>query len=307
MKAIILAAGIGNRLKPITDEKCKTLVQVNGIPMIGYILQSLSIPQISEIIICYGYKAEQLKEYINSNFPNLEIKFIENKEYLITNNMYSLFLAKELLNDDIILMNSDLVYDPIIIKEMVSIHKNLVAVDKGNYNLESMKIIVEDGIIHSISKEIDEKDAYGCSIDIYRIQKDSILHIISEMEEIINTNGDRNQWTEKMLDNLFRSKKLISFPFDIRSKKWYEIDNFDDLVNAEILFNQKIINLSKTKVFFIDRDGTLTYGSSKISGTDLFLKKLRDKNIKYYILTNNSSKTPQQHLQTFKQVGLEVK
>ena len=306
MKAVILAAGIGSRLRSITDEKCKTLVEVNGLPMISHILNSLSISEITEIILCCGYKADQLKNYVKKTHEDLNIIFVENNEYDITNNMYSLYLSKELLTEDFILMNADLVFDPSIIKEMVSIPKNIIAVEKGNYLVEAMQIIVEDGVIKTISKQIGEKLAFGSSIDIYRIQKDTIPVILEEMKKIIVELGDRNQWTEKMLDNLFRSGRVIFKPFDIEGRKWYEIDDDTDLANAEMLFNDKLGDISKIKVFFIDRDGTLTNENKKIPGTDLFLEAIQKRKKKFYILTNNSSKTPEQHYNTFINSDLNI-
>ena len=94
MKAVILAAGIGSRLRPLTDNVPKCMVEVNGIKIIEKQIKSLLNNGIKEIAVVTGYQHEILNKYLNENFPFIEI--IDNKEYLKTNNMYSMFLTKNL-------------------------------------------------------------------------------------------------------------------------------------------------------------------------------------------------------------------
>ena len=221
--------------------------------------------------------------------------------------MYSLYLAKKYLDDDIILMNADLVYGQNVIKGLLKQKTSSVAVDVGNYIDESMKVIVNNNIIKSISKKIPRKNFYGSSIDIYKINKSDCGIIKNEMKRIIKEKKDLNQWTEVMLDNLFKTGKLIANPYDIGSEKWFEIDNFEDLAKAEILFNDKIKRLRDKKIFFIDRDGTLTLGNNIIDGSIDFLNKLKKTNKIFYVLTNNSSKTANEHLEKFNKIGLNLR
>jgi len=307
MKAIILAAGIGSRLRPMTNEKPKTLVRVNNKPMLGRIIDSLYENGIKDVVICTGFESSQIINYCKNNYSFINFHFVENREYEDTNNMYSLFLAKEYLNDDIILMNADLVFDSEIIKGLIKQEGTAVAVDKGRYIEESMKIIVKDGIIKSISKKINEGDAYGCSIDIYKISGEDTRLLIEEMEVIIRDKKDRNQWTEVMLDNLFSSGKIKAKPFNIGNNRWYEIDNYDDLSKAEILFNDNISKLKNKKIFFLDRDGTLTLGENVIEGALDFLNYLKKENKYFFVATNNSSLTPKEHLGRFNKLGLNLK
>jgi HAD superfamily hydrolase (TIGR01450 family) len=307
MKAIILAAGIGSRLQPMTNKKPKTLIKVNNKPMIGYIIDSLYRNGIENIVICTGFETSQIVNFCKNNYSLINFNFVENKEFEDTNNMYSLFLAKKYLDDDIILMNADLVFDAEIIKGLIEQEGTCVAADKGNYIEESMKVIVKNGIINNISKKISEKDAYGCSIDIYKIDKEDTKFLVSEMENIIEKQGDKNQWTEVMLDNLFSAGKIIAKPFNIDGKKWYEIDNYQDLSNAEIIFNESIKKIRDKKIFFIDRDGTLTLGKSVIKGAIEFLNSLKREDKYFFVATNNSSITPKEHLDRFNKLGLGLK
>ncbi|NSW90068.1 MAG: phosphocholine cytidylyltransferase family protein [Firmicutes bacterium] len=240
MKAVILAAGIGSRLRPITDNTPKTLVKVNGKPIINYILDAIQSVGIYDVIICNGYKAAKLVNHCRTYYPDINFIFVENKEYDSTNNMYSFYLAKDYLDDDIILMNADVVFDKDILKGMILQHNTMVAVERGRYLGESMKIIVEQGIIKGISKEFSAEQSYGTSIDIYKIMKDDLECIKNEMYEIIEIKNEKTRWTEVMLNNLFNNGELIAFPYDIFNKKWVEIDNYMDLMEAEKLFGEEI-------------------------------------------------------------------
>ena len=105
MRAIILAAGVGSRLKPITKNKPKTLVIVVDKPILGHIIDSLISNGILEVIICVGFQARKVIDFCKNSYPNVSFFFVHNKKYDSTNNMYSLYLAKKYLDQNIILMN----------------------------------------------------------------------------------------------------------------------------------------------------------------------------------------------------------
>ncbi|MFW6121706.1 MAG: sugar phosphate nucleotidyltransferase, partial [Petrotogales bacterium] len=112
MQAVILAAGRGNRLRPITDKIPKVLVEVNGIPFLTNDLEALAKhKEIEEAIIVVGYKKELIIERIGNYYKNIRIKYVENKDWESTNNIYSLWLAKPLLEDDFILMEGDIFFE----------------------------------------------------------------------------------------------------------------------------------------------------------------------------------------------------
>lgn len=292
MKAIILAAGIGSRLRPITNSKPKTMVKVNGTPMIGGIIISLKNAGINEIIVCTGYKSDSITQYLEKTFSkDIDFTFVHNSEYLSTNNMYSLYLARNHMDEDIIIMNADLVYDSQIMLDLVNHVGNAVAVDKDRYLEESMKITVNKGFISSISKKVKESDAYGCSIDIYKFDKSSTDILKLEITQIIEQEKDLNQWTEVLLDKVFSSEKIKSKPMDIKKMPWYEIDNFEDLAAAEILFNKKLDTIKNRNCFILDKDGTLTIGSKAIDGASDFIDSLSLLGKKWIVASNNSSKT----------------
>jgi len=306
MKALILAAGVGSRLRPITNSKPKTLVEVNSKPMLGKIIDNLVANDIHEIIICTGYQSEKIRNYCQQTYPNQSISFVENEEFESTNNMYSLYLAREHLRGDLLVMNADLFFDEEVITNLIGASGTAFAVDVGRYMEESMKVSTKDNVITNISKTIPPETAYGCSIDVYRFSDQDTKILATEMVQIIESENDRNQWTEVLLDRLCSSGRITPKVCPINKARWFEIDNFDDLAAAEILFNSKLSDLSSKKIFFIDRDGTLTLGNSKITGAENFINYLNNHNKTYYVLTNNSCHTPAVHYEILSQAGLPL-
>ena len=126
MKFILLAAGKGSRLLPETKIKPKTLVKINGKPILEYILIACDKAGLKQIIICTGFKASQIVNFCK-NFPHLNFTFVENKKYKTTNNIYSIYLAIEYLNDDIIVMDADTIVSTNIISGLVKQKKTSLA------------------------------------------------------------------------------------------------------------------------------------------------------------------------------------
>lgn len=306
MKAILLAAGIGSRLHPLTQNKPKTLVKVNGVPILKRAVEALLKNGIRDIVICCGCGADQLVEYCSRTFPGTPISFVHNERYAATNNMYSLFLARGHLTDDTLILNGDVVFEEGIAAALRDKPGNWVAVEKGRYREESMKVTVREGHIRSISKKIPPEAAYGCSLDIYKFGKESLPALVREMEKIIVGGKDLNQWTEVMLDRLFQTDELAARPLDINPARWYEIDDLADLSLAEIAMNPAVERLAEKKLFIVDGDGTLFIGSRPLPGAREFLDRLAALGKKYYLMTNNSSKSRRRHYEELKALGFPL-
>lgn len=235
MKAIILAAGYGSRLRPITDNLPKCMVEVNNVKIIEKQLSNLirNGIELKDIIVVTGYKSDKLKNYINEIYKGVNI--VENKVYESTNNMYSLYLTKEYVKDDnFILMNADVYYEEAIIKELLeNDFENLIVCDDGIYIEESMKIVKNGNAITNISKAITKENAYGVSIDVYKLSKQSGKKLFSIIDKIINVDKNLNSWTEVALDMLLKEEEFHSLDMKYN---WVEIDNHEDLKHAEELF-----------------------------------------------------------------------
>lgn len=235
MRAIILAAGLGTRLRPITNEVPKCMVSVNGICIIDKQINNLHKAGVNDIVVVGGYKAEILKKHLERYEG---ITFVNNYRYAETNNMYSLYLALKHIGDsEFLLMNSDVYFDASIIEGLLGRNtegKSLIACDSSSYLEESMKITIdESGKIKHISKKITENEYYAVSIDVYKLNSDAVNTLSKEVCDTIEVKKDENSWTEVALDAIFDRTAFV--PFVIRGR-WFEIDNHADLQRAEQLF-----------------------------------------------------------------------
>ena len=240
MKAIILAAGLGTRLRPLTDEVPKCMISVNGIRIIDKQINNLHKHGITDIIIVGGYKADVLKKHLRI-FP--DITFIDNIHYAETNNMYSLYLAlQEMGKAEFLLMNADVYYDAHIIAGLLSPvnkERSMIACDGNGYMEESMKITLDGkGVVNHIGKKIAEEEYYAVSIDVYKLNELAATALFEEVKKIIEIQGDRNSWTEVALDGIF---DIVDFKPYVIEGRGFEIDNHEDLKRAEKLFEGDVI------------------------------------------------------------------
>jgi len=240
MKAIILAAGSGSRLRPLTDNRPKTLVDVNGIPILQYIIDSLLFNKIDEIIICTGYRSNQIKTFCKEVYTTNSFTFIENREYDSTNNLYSLYLAREHIYEDFLLMNADLVFEPVIISLLLKSKTSAFCIDEGIWLEESMKVISnKDGVINAISKKIPADISSGVSIDVYKFLSEDCNTLRNAVENAIERDKRINDWTEALLNDLLQASDIYVKSINIAPNKWVEIDDFNDLELANETFIRK--------------------------------------------------------------------
>lgn len=236
MKAIILAAGLGSRLRPITDTVPKCMVPVNGCPIIDKQISNLlnSGVMLSDVYVVAGYRHEVLECHLKETYPDVNV--IPNLRYGETNNMYSLYMAEDKVRGEgFLLMNGDVYFDENIIAGMLRVEDtvSLIACDRSGYIAESMKVTVENGCINHISKTITEKEFYAVSIDVYRFSPEACNFLFKEISETICDRKDENSWTEVAIDKILTNTRFVPY---LISSRWVEIDNHDDLAQAESLF-----------------------------------------------------------------------
>ena len=237
MKALILAAGLGTRLAPITDEKPKCMTEVvDGKSIIQKQIENLKENGINDITIVTGYKTELLINYVTEIDSN--IHFIESVDYKTTNNMYSAFLGKENVDDsEFVMMNADVFFDSSVLKSLLSFESaDAIVVDIGRYIDESMKVIEKDDKLVAISKGIKREDALGCSIDVYKFSKEGSKAFFEKCNEYINDKKELKLWSEVALNDILSTCNFKACPLVGR---WFEIDNHDDLKAARELFGER--------------------------------------------------------------------
>lgn len=233
MKALILAAGLGTRLAPLTDSVPKCMVKVNHLTIIEKQIENLISNDIKDITVVSGYKHDVLEEFVTKKYPF--IKFITNENYLNNNNMFSAYLARNYLSgESFYMMNADVFFDEDIIAELSKDkYKNAIATQKGEYLEESMKIKYDGDKITEISKQIKKEDSFGTTIDVYKFSKDASEAFFQKCINYIENRKELNLWSEVAINDIFNE---INFIPCIIKGRWVEIDNFEDLTLAKSIF-----------------------------------------------------------------------
>ena len=244
MQAIILAAGMGRRLGELTKENTKCMVPVNGVRLIDRLLGQLSGLKLNRVIIVVGYQGQKLIDYIGNRYEGkLKIEFAENPIYDKTNNIYSLSMVKDKLQeDDTLLIESDLIFSdrffPMIIENP---YPNLALVAKYESWMDGtmVRLDEEQHIVNFISKDAfdySDVDSYYKTVNIYKFSKDFLQYQYVPFLDAYTKAVGNNEYYENVLRiiSMLNSHHMKALP--IGNEKWYEIDDKQDLDIAEALF-----------------------------------------------------------------------
>lgn len=242
MQALILAAGMGRRLGELTKENTKCMIKVHGVSLIERMLTQLSEFPFKRVIIVVGYQGGKVKELIGSSYKGLPVKYVENEIYDTTNNIYSLALAKHLLlEDDTVLLESDLIISKEIIADLITNpYPSLAVVAKYQSWMDGTVVTIgEDSSISGFIPKRDFNsnhiDQYYKTVNIYKFSRSfSRTHYVPFLDAYTCAIGN-NEYYEQVLRviTLLEKPEIKALKTD---GKWYEIDDIQDLDNAEVLF-----------------------------------------------------------------------
>ena len=244
MQALMLAAGMGKRLGNYTKNATKCMVPVNGKTLIEYAIESLIYAGIKKFTMVVGYKKDVLKNFLKGKYPQIQIDFIDNDVYDSTNNIYSLYLARDVLSsDDTILLESDLIFDKEIIREIVSSpEKNLAVVSHfENWMDGTVTVLNEEKTIKRIVSKSDfdwnKIDSYYKTVNIYKFSKEFSKNIYMPFLGAYQTAYSKNEYYETVLKVISYLDGDILKAHLVDGSRWYEIDDPADLKIASTRFS----------------------------------------------------------------------
>ncbi len=243
MQALILAAGMGNRLGKYTKENTKCMLEVNGKKLIEYVLDMLHNTGIKKLVLVVGYKKENLMRYLGDSYKDVKIEYIENPIYAKTNNIYSLYLARDkLAQDDTILLESDLMFEEEILQKLVEDKRpSLAVVDKYQAWMDGTSAVLDenDNILNFFPKKLfrfqDVEDYYK-TVNIYKFSKSFSQKVYIPFLEAYSKAMGENEYYESVLRVLTILGDIELKALRLDGQKWYEIDDVQDKANAEIIF-----------------------------------------------------------------------
>ena len=257
MQAVILAAGLGRRLGEFTAENTKCMLQVNGTRLIDRMLRQLSALNLKRIVVVVGYAAENLRQHIRQTHPELNVVFVENDIYDKTNNIYSLWLARDLMaEDETLLLESDLIFEDELLRLAVDSPEPSVAlVAKYQTWMDGTMVRIDDdhNIVNFIPKTAfcyADTAFYYKTVNIYKFSRSfTVDHYLPFLEAYIRVLGE-NEYYEQVLRviTLIDNSGIKALP--VGSLNWYEIDDVQDLRIAETIFAEPKERLKKMQHSF---------------------------------------------------------
>ena len=243
MQAIILAAGMGKRLKELTQNRTKCMVEVNGVTLIDRMLHQIEQHKLSRIVIVVGYEGEKLIEYIDTLDIKTPITYINNPIYDKTNNIYSLALAKDYLcEDDTLLFESDIIVEDSVLDMLLDDERDTLAlVDKYESWMDGTCVkLADDDSIESFvpgkSFKFNEAHEYFKTVNIYKFSRRfSQTHYVPFLDAYSKALGN-NEYYEQVLRVITMLDEPVIKAKRLSGQLWYEIDDVQDLDIASSMF-----------------------------------------------------------------------
>lgn len=245
MKALILAAGFGKRLQPITNEIPKAMVEVNGTPLLVNALNNLAdIGNIDDIGIVVGHMAEYIRNNIGDEWRAIPVSYFENTRYLETNNIVSLYQACDFCNDEMLMLECDLYYHKEMLERLVA-GKGDCSILVSPFNPETMdgSVVRSEGdkavelILGKWQEEGFDYSRMKKTVNMYRFTKAFTKVYMPLIKWYIENMGEQSYY-EKVLGSLMYYRECDIRIVEVSEKMWCEVDNSDDLRRARERFGR---------------------------------------------------------------------
>ena len=250
MQAIILAAGMGKRLGALTHDNTKCMIRVGGKTLIERLLCQLDRLCLERIILVVGYKAQELKEFITTLHVQTPVMYVENTVYDKTNNIYSLYLAKEYMcEQDTLLFESDIIMEDAVLDKLISNpYPDLALVDKYESWMDGTVVTIdeENRIVRFIPNGqflYEEIPSYYKTVNVYKFSKSFSKNRYVPFLEAYCTALGNNEYYEQVLRVITMVDNSGMHVLPLSGEQWYEIDDIQDLDIAESIFRDDSYDL----------------------------------------------------------------
>ena len=241
MIGVILAAGMAKRLRPLTDTKPKCLLKVGDRTLLERTIDAIAATGITELVVVTGYRGEMIREWINTHRQTLKWTFIDNADYEHNNNIYSLWLAGQVVRgQEFLLMDSDILCDPQAVAEVARQEEPALALNRHELGEEEMKIVVDrDNRITEISKTCRVEDAVGESVGIEKMTAAYSEALYRELDQMIEKEGLIDIFYERAFERLIPQGHTFKVVDTTRFFS-YELDTPEDFERATALLPEEL-------------------------------------------------------------------
>ena len=244
--ALLLAAGTGSRLLPLTNTSPKCLTLVSEISILERLVENLRLQGFKKIVVVTGHLSFVIEDFLGTKYNGMDIEYIHSPLYKTTNNIYSLWIVREKMTEPFVLIESDLVFDSRLLNEMV--YPDRIAVASIADWMNGTTVLTNgDNKVLEFNKDvlpIGNKVKYK-TVNIYSFSVESWKTISKRLDEHI-TEGKVNGYYEIVFAELVYEKALSLESVSFDSQNWYEIDTSEDLAEAVKLFPVSSLMISKT-------------------------------------------------------------
>ena len=242
MIGVILAAGMAKRLRPLTDTMPKCLLKVGGRTLLERTVDAMHQAGISEFVVVTGYRGDMIREFLTAYDKSLSFTFLHNADYEHNNNIYSLWMAGEVVRDkDFLLMDSDILCDPAAVVRIANEPTAALAVNRHACGEEEMKVVVDaDMRITEISKTCRPEDAMGESVGIEKITADYSEALYRELDQMILEEKLIDIFYERAFERLIPQGHTFRV-VDTTNYFSYELDTPEDFNRAQELMPKELL------------------------------------------------------------------
>ncbi|MDP4066456.1 Bifunctional IPC transferase and DIPP synthase [Rhodobacteraceae bacterium IMCC1933] len=253
--AVILAAGIGSRLSPLTDNCPKSLLTVGGSVILERMIRNCLSCGMSQFVLVLGHRADEIKKFVEKAFRGIRVTYVINDRYRETNTGYSLMLAAKAIGTvEFVKFDADVVFDVKILRQLLdSDNANVLCIDR-NIALEDeeVKVIANDQMqVLEVGKSVDPKRALGESIGVEKISADTGALLFAELSEMMESRGNLQAYYEAAYAQLVDKGRQFH-ALDISGLDWTEIDTAKDFAAANAMFSSPVTTISRGQQKVLD-------------------------------------------------------
>ena len=229
MDALILAAGRGTRMGNLEMPKC--LLDLGGITILDYQIKCFKQVGIKNIFIVTGYNYEMISNHLNE-----KVTFLHNPDFASTNNLYSLWAAKDVLKDDFVCVYSDLFFHQKILQKCISDENQICLAVERNIRDETMRVRIKNNLIVEVNKQIPLGSANGNFIGMSKFKKNSILSLFESISKLISENNLNSYYT-LAIEDLIKNDDDVNF-IETENLPWMDIDEQSEIIDARKLYQK---------------------------------------------------------------------
>jgi choline kinase len=233
--AVLLAAGTGSRLRPLTLDAPKCLTVVGGKPILERLIDNLSAQGIKRLIVVTGYMETAIREFLDHHDADMQVEYVSNPAYETTNNIYSLWLARKAIRESFLLVECDLVFNPSMLDDMLQPNKIAISNILPWMNGTTVELNCDKAVTSfEVGQGVDDVTRYK-TVNIYSLSLLSWRKVLDRLDSYIS--GERlGEYYEVVFADMIAEGSLNFDAVFFDEDQWYEVDRLEDLDAAELMF-----------------------------------------------------------------------